>query len=61
MAVERRFISPRECAALIGCHVQSVYGYIDRGLIPAARLGRRVLIDVKKLEAKLEKGKTAKK
>jgi len=55
MAVERRWISPRECAGLIGCHVQSVYGYIDRGLIPATRLGRRVLIDLVKLERQLEK------
>ena len=52
----RRWISPRECAEFLGCHLQTVYGWIDSGKIVAARVGRRfVRVDLKALEKDLEK------
>lgn len=50
----RRWISPRECAALIGIHPQTCYDLISRRQIKAARLGRKVLIDRIALEEDLE-------
>jgi excisionase family DNA binding protein len=50
----RRWLSPKEVANKIGCHPQTIYDYIARELLPAARLGRRVLIDWPKVEEKLE-------
>ena len=53
---ERRWISPREAAEYLGCHLQTVYGWIDSGKLVAARVGRRfVRVDLKALEADLEK------
>jgi len=51
----RRWISPRETAEeLLGVHVQTVYDWVSSGLIPNARIGRKVLIDRRRLEDKLE-------
>ena len=50
----RRWISPREAAGLLGVHIQTLYLMASRGQIPAARLGRKVLIDRRRLEADLE-------
>jgi excisionase family DNA binding protein len=50
----RRWISPREAAEYIGVHPQTVYAMIARGEIPSARLGRKVLVDKRRLDAQLE-------
>lgn len=52
--MERRFLSPREVSEYLGVHVMTVYDWIARGEIPSARLGRRVLIDRRRLDAQLE-------
>jgi len=52
--MERRFLSPREAAEYLGCHLMTVYSWIDSGKIPSARLGRKVLVDKRLLDAQLE-------
>jgi excisionase family DNA binding protein len=54
MIVERRWISCTEAAEYLGCHLMTVYSWIDSGKIPSARLGRKVLIDRRRLDAQLE-------
>lgn len=44
------YISAREAAARLGVAKRTVYGYIERGLLPADRVGRAVLIPVRALE-----------
>jgi len=54
MMAERRWISPREAAEYLGCHLQTVYGWIDSGKLVAARIGRRfVRIDFQALKGDL--------
>jgi len=48
--VERRWISPKECAEYLSIHVKSCYRLIDKGEIPGARIGGSVRVDLKKLE-----------
>jgi excisionase family DNA binding protein len=52
--MEKRWISPREAAEYIGCHVMTVYAWIASGTVPSARLGRKVLVDRRQLDAQLE-------
>ena len=62
MTVERRWISVRACSEYLGCHLQTVYSWIDSHRIRAARIGRAIRIDLWALEADLEAwadGKTA--
>jgi excisionase family DNA binding protein len=54
----RRWISPREAAEYLGCHVQTVYDWIARGVIVSGRIGRKVLVDRRRLDEQLE-GQTA--
>ena len=52
----RRWLTVREVAALLNCHVMTVYGWIDSGRLKAARIGRRfVRVDLKSLEIDIEK------
>jgi excisionase family DNA binding protein len=51
----RRWISPAECAVLVGVHPMTVYDLVNRGELPAARLGRKLLIDRIRLEQDLER------
>lgn len=51
--MERRFLSPREVSEYLGVHPQTVYDWIARGEIPSARLGRKVLIDKRRLDEQL--------
>jgi len=52
----RRWISPRECSEILGCHLMTVYSWINSGKLVAARIGRRfVRVDLKALEEDLEK------
>jgi len=52
--MEKQFLSPREVSEYVGLHLQTVYTMIARGEIPSARLGRKVLIDKRRLDAQLE-------
>ena len=52
--MERRFLSPREVAEYLGCHLMTVYSWIDSGKVPSARIGRKVLIDKRRLDERLE-------
>jgi len=54
MAFPRRFLSPREVAEYLGCHVMTVYAWIAGGRIPSVRIGRKVLVDKQRLDAQLE-------
>ena len=50
----RRWITCRECAEYLRLHEHGVRKMIDRGAIPAVRVGRAVRIDFKALERQLE-------
>ena len=52
--MQRRWISPKECSLYLGLHVKSIYRLIDRGQLPAARVGRSVRIDLRKLNEQME-------
>lgn len=52
--MEKRWISVRECSSYLGLHGKSVYRLIDKGEIPASRVGGSVRVDLKKLEAIME-------
>lgn len=54
---ERRFFSCREIAEYLGISEKTVRRLIDRGEIPATKLGGKVLIDLKRLEEILEERK----
>jgi excisionase family DNA binding protein len=51
---ERRWVSPKETASLLGLSRATIDRLIAKGEIPAARVGRSLRIDFKKLEARLE-------
>lgn len=53
--IPRRWISPAECAQVTGLSVSGVRKLIARGQIKAVRLGRAVRVDLRQLEAGLEK------
>lgn len=38
------FLSVREASKLLGISKRSLYSYIEAGLFPAIRIGRRILI-----------------
>jgi len=52
--VERRWISVSACSTYLNLHKKSIYRLIYRGQIPAAKIGRSVRIDLKKLNETLE-------
>jgi excisionase family DNA binding protein len=51
----RRWITVGETASLLSLHPMSVRKMIARGKIPAVRLGRAVRVDLRALEAGLER------
>ena len=55
IAPARRWISPRETAEYLDCHLQTVYAWIDSGKLPAVRIGRSVRVDLRALEAEFER------
>ena len=55
MPIARRWISPKDASSYLGLHIQTIYSLFYRGLIPGARVGRTVRIDLKALDAALEK------
>lgn len=42
--MEPLFLSVREASKLLGISKRSLYSYIEAGLFPAVRIGRRILI-----------------
>ncbi len=48
---ERPTISVREAAAALGLGVNQAYAAIERGEVPALRIGRRVLVPTAALRA----------
>jgi len=50
----RRWITVKEAASYLSLHPDSIYHLIDRGLIPAGRVGRNIRVDLKALEAMME-------
>jgi excisionase family DNA binding protein len=53
--MERRWITVRETAELLSVHPMSVRKWIDAGKIKAIRLGRSIRVDLRVLEADLER------
>ena len=51
----RRWVSVKECAAYIGLREPATYRLIYLKKIPAARLGRNILVDLPALEELLTK------
>ena len=54
MAIERRFISLSEAAALLSLSVSGCRKLADRNMLPVVRIGRSVRVDNKKLLEQLE-------
>jgi excisionase family DNA binding protein len=54
MTLDRRWISPKQASEYCGCHIQTLYFWVSSGVVPSARLGRKVLIDKKRLDEMLE-------
>lgn len=52
--MERRWISVREASEYLSIHFKSCYRLIDRGEIPAAKIGGNVSVDLKWLREILE-------
>ena len=50
----KRWITVKEAASYLSLYPKSIYRLIDRGLIPASRVGRIVRIDLKALEKVME-------
>lgn len=55
MSTERRWISVPETAAYLGIAVKSAYDMAASGRLPAAKVGRLVRIDLRALDAELER------
>ena len=51
----RRWISPAECAELLGLSLSGLRKMIGRGEIACIRLGRSIRIDARRLEDGFEK------
>ena len=52
--MEKRWISVCTTSEYLGIHEVTIRRLIDRGKIPAAKIGRSVRIDLKKLNETLE-------
>jgi excisionase family DNA binding protein len=44
MSVKKTFLTPDEIAALAGVHRQTVHYWIQRGKLPAERIGRTIAV-----------------
>jgi len=55
MNENRRWLTIKETAQKLGMHPFSLYRLCGRGQIPAAKLGGKLLIDWRRLEAELER------
>jgi len=54
--MRKRWISVRETAEYLGIHSVTCRRLVNRGQIPACKIGGSVRIDLKSLEEKLEQG-----
>jgi len=52
--MERRWITVRETATRLSVHEMTVRDWVNRGLVPAVRIGRTIRVDLRRLEADLE-------
>lgn len=52
--MERRWITPKECAEYLSIHVKTVYTKISIGTIPAGKLDGLIRVDKRKLDEILE-------
>ena len=52
---KRRWITVRETAERLSVHEMTVRDWVNRGLVPAIRLGRTIRVDLRVLEADLER------
>jgi len=55
---ERMTMTVREAAVFLGLSKNSAWAAVKRGEIPSVRVGRRVLIPVRRLEEMLERTKS---
>ena len=53
--MEKRWVTVREASRYLGIHPVTCRRLIDRGLIPFAKIGRSVRIDLRKLNEQLER------
>ena len=56
---KRRWISVRETAERLSVHEMTVRDWVNRGLVPAVRIGRSVRVDLRALEAQFDKQQAA--
>jgi excisionase family DNA binding protein len=54
--LERRFVSVRIASEYLGIHEVTCRRLIDKGQIPAAKIGGSIRVDMRKLNEKLERG-----
>jgi len=52
--VDRRWISIRETSTYLGIHEVTCRRLVDRGQIPAAKVGGSIRVDLKALEKQME-------
>lgn len=50
----KRFITPREAGEYLAIKTKTVYSLAARGLLPCARFGRQLRIDLRLLDAQAE-------
>lgn len=50
----RRWASPKDTAAYLGVHIQTVYRWIDTSRVRASRIGRAVRVDLYDLDHQLD-------
>jgi excisionase family DNA binding protein len=51
----RRFCSCRQAAVYFSVHEMTIRDWISRGLVPYCRIGRCIRVDLRRLEAQLER------
>lgn len=56
MTEEKRVYSPKEAAAVLGVHPNTLYKYIKTGAIEAVKLGRSYRISAEALQKVIDKG-----
>jgi excisionase family DNA binding protein len=54
-----RYLRPSEVARILKLNTETVYHYIKKGDLPAARLGRKYIVTEKDLERFIQRGKEA--
>lgn len=57
---DKQLISPEEVAEILDVTTQTIYGYIKKGIIPASKVGRKLLINRSDIEDALNGVKSLK-